>query len=161
VCSGPGAACQVVNYTTPTPTDNCPGVTVLCTPPSGSCLPPGTTTVTCTATDASGNTATCSFTVTVFDVALQDDSDPSIVLMWNSTTGQYLFCCKGTTFTGTGKSTIKGCVFTLQHNPADRRVLGRVDKAAHAGNASIQAPPGRVRCTISDRNTLDDTPTCQ
>jgi hypothetical protein len=124
-------------------------------------LPPGTTTVTCTATDASGNTATCSFTVTVFDVALQDDSDPSIVLMWNSTTGQYLFCCKGTTFTGTGKSTIKGCVFTLQHNPADRRVLGRADKAVHAGNASIQAPPGAVRCTISDRNTLNDTPTCQ
>jgi subtilisin-like proprotein convertase family protein len=159
-CGGPGGVCQVVNFTT-TASDNCPGVVVLCNPPSGSCFPVGVTTVTCTATDASGNTATCSFTVTAFDVALQDDSDPSIVLLWNSITGQYRFCCKGTTFTGVGKSTIQGCVFTLQHNPADRRVLGRVDKAVHAGTASIQAPPGSIRCTITDRNTLNDTPTCQ
>ena len=159
-CGGPGGACQVVNFTT-TASDNCPGVVVVCNPPSGSCLPPGSTTVTCTATDASGNTATCSFSVTVFDVVLQDDSDPSIVLIWNSITGQYRFCCKGTTFTGIGKSTVQGCVFTLQHNPADRRVLGRVDKAVHAGTASIQAPPGTLRCTITDRNTLNDTPTCQ
>ena len=156
-----GGACVVVTFPDPTAADNCPGVTVACVPPSGTCLPPGVTTVTCTATDASGNTATCSFTVTVFDVALQDDSDPSIVLLWNSATGEYRFCCQGITFTGVGKSTIQGCVFTLQHNPADRRVLGRVDKAVHAGSASIQAPAGTIRCTITDRNTLNDTPTCQ
>jgi len=159
-CTG-APPCLVVNFPAPVASDNCPGVTVSCVPPSGSCLPPGVTTVTCTATDASGNTATCSFTVTVFDVALQDDSDPSIVLLWNSVTGQYRFCCQGTTYIGTGKSTIQGCVFTLQHNPVDRRVLGRVDKAVHAGTASIQSPPGRLRCTITDRNTLDDTPVCQ
>ncbi len=40
--------------------------TVTCTPPSGSTFPIGTTTVTCTATDGSGNTsASQSFTVTV------------------------------------------------------------------------------------------------
>ena len=134
---------------------------MLCTPPSGSCFPPGVTTVTCTATDASANTATCSFTVTVFDVVLQDDSDPSIVLLWNSVTGAYRFCCKGATYIGTGKATIQGCVFTLQHNPVDRRVLGRVDKTVRAGNASIQSPAGTLRCTITDRNILNDTPTCQ
>ena len=75
----------------------------------------------------------------------------------------YRFCCNGITFTGVGKSTIQGCVFTLQHTPADRRVLGRVDKAVHAGTASIQFPPGTTRCTITDRNTLNDTllPACQ
>jgi hypothetical protein len=85
------------------------------------------------------------------------------VLLWNSVTGQYRFCCKGTTFTGTGKSVTQGCVITLQHNPFDRRVLGRVDKAVHAGNASIQSPPGTLRCTITDRNTLNNTllPACQ
>ena len=157
----PPPPCVVGTFAAPTATDNCPGVTVLCNPPSGSCFPTGTTTVTCTATDASGNTATCSFTLTTFDTALQDDSDPSIILLWNSLTGAYRFCCNGTTFTGIGKSTIQGCVFTLQHNPADRRVLGRVDKAVHAGTASLQAPAGTIRCTITDRNTLNDTPTCQ
>jgi hypothetical protein len=34
-------------------------------PPSGSLFPPGTTTVNCSATDASGNTMSCSFDVTV------------------------------------------------------------------------------------------------
>jgi HYR domain-containing protein len=159
-CSA-AAACVVVNFAPPTASDNCPGVVVVCNPPSGSCFPTGTTTVTCTATDASGNTATCSFAVVTFDTALQDDSDPTIVLLWNSLTGQYRFCCQGTTYTGVGKATIQGCVFTLQHNPVDRRVLGRVDKAVHAGNASIQSPAGTLRCTITDRNTLNDTPVCQ
>jgi hypothetical protein len=34
-------------------------------PPSGSFFPRGTTLVTCTATDASGNQSTCQFPVTV------------------------------------------------------------------------------------------------
>ena len=154
-CPSPG--CQIVNFPPPVASDNCPGVAVVCNPPTGSCFPIGSTTVTCTATDSSGNTATCSFSVTVFDVALQDDSNPSIILLWNSITGQYRFCCSGTTFTGVGTSIVKGCVFTLQHNPADRRVLGLVDKSVHRGTASIQSPPGTIRCTITDRNTLNDT----
>ncbi|HEY3128664.1 MAG TPA: HYR domain-containing protein [Acidobacteriota bacterium] len=54
-----------VNYPSPEATDNSPGVMVACTPPSGSVLHLGSTTVTCTATDTSGNTAACTFTVTV------------------------------------------------------------------------------------------------
>ncbi|MBI3951811.1 MAG: Ig-like domain-containing protein [Acidobacteria bacterium] len=55
---------SVVNYPPPTVTDDCPNPTVTCNPPSGSAFPPGTTTVTCTATDASGKMAVCSFNVT-------------------------------------------------------------------------------------------------
>src|SRR6185369_5846682 len=150
----PAPTCQTVNFPPPTASDNCPGVTVVCTPPSGSCFPTGVTTVTCTATDASGNTSSCSFTVTTFDTALQDDSNPSTILLWNSLNGQYRFCCNGVTYSGIGTSLVKGCVFTLTHNPADRRVLGRVDKTVHSGTASIQTPPGAIRCTITDRNTL-------
>jgi hypothetical protein len=160
----PAPACQVVNFPAPVASDNCPGVTVVCNPPAGSCFPTGVTTVTCTATDASANTATCTFTISTFDTALQDDSNPAIILLWNSNTGAYRFCCNGTTFTGVGKATRQGCVYTLDHqNAVDRRVLGRVDKAVHAGSASIQAPPGTIRCTITDRNTLNDTllPACQ
>jgi hypothetical protein len=61
-------ACSAVgNYPAPTATDNCPGVTAVCNPPAGSTFPLGPTTVTCTATDATGNTATDSFTETVVD----------------------------------------------------------------------------------------------
>jgi hypothetical protein len=49
----------------PKATDNCPDVSADCEPPSGSVFPIGTTTVTCTATDTSGNTADCAFAVVV------------------------------------------------------------------------------------------------
>jgi hypothetical protein len=49
-------------------TDNCGAVTPSCLPASGSLFGKGTTTVTCTVTDAAGNPATCSFTVTVNDL---------------------------------------------------------------------------------------------
>jgi len=46
--------------------DDCdPAPIIESDPPSGSTFPVGTTTVTCTATDASGNVGTCSFDVTV------------------------------------------------------------------------------------------------
>jgi hypothetical protein len=54
-----------VNYPPPAVTDNCPGVAYACVPPAGSVFPIGTTTVHCTATDTSGNTAACTFKVTV------------------------------------------------------------------------------------------------
>jgi hypothetical protein len=65
----PGTA-AVVTYATPTATDDTdPSPTVTCDPASGSDFPPGTTTVICTAADASGNTAEGSFNVTVRQLA--------------------------------------------------------------------------------------------
>ena len=58
-------ACTAVVTFAPTVTDNCPGVTYSCTPASGTAFAQGTNTVTCTATDASGNTASASFKVIV------------------------------------------------------------------------------------------------
>ncbi|MBI3949247.1 MAG: HYR domain-containing protein [Acidobacteria bacterium] len=63
--TNPGQNCAVVNYPAPTASDNCPGVTKSCSPPSGTCFPLGSTTVTCTATDAASNQAACTFTVNV------------------------------------------------------------------------------------------------
>ena len=48
-----------------TSTDNCSTPVVVCVPPSGSTFPLGTTTVNCTATEASGNNAPGSFPVRV------------------------------------------------------------------------------------------------
>ncbi len=59
--------CDAVVVYTATASDNCTFTSLSCTPPSGSTFPLGFTTVTCTATDAAGNTATCSFGVIVFD----------------------------------------------------------------------------------------------
>jgi hypothetical protein len=57
----------VGTYTAPVGQDNCPGATTALTAgqASGSVFPIGTTTVTYTVTDASNNTASCSFTVKV------------------------------------------------------------------------------------------------
>ena len=55
----------VVNYPPPTVAGNCGPISVVCSPPSGSPFPIGTTIVNCTATDAQGNSATCTFPVRV------------------------------------------------------------------------------------------------
>jgi len=54
----------VVNYTVTT-SGGCSAITVIGNPPSGSTFPIGVTTVNCTATDACGQQANCSFKVTV------------------------------------------------------------------------------------------------
>ena len=55
---------QVVTYIAAA-SDPCGIASFGCQPPSGSLFPPGTTTVTCRATDGSGNSNACSFGVTV------------------------------------------------------------------------------------------------
>lgn len=61
-CAGGGAT----GTFTASAADNCSAGAATC-PLSGTTLPPGNTTVTCSATDGSGNTGSCSFTVTVRD----------------------------------------------------------------------------------------------
>lgn len=73
----PAGTCEdVVNFVAPTATDNCPGVTITQTegPTSGSTFPVGETTIEYTATDGSGNTSLCTFTVTI-----TEDTDPEII----------------------------------------------------------------------------------
>jgi X-Pro dipeptidyl-peptidase len=67
---------RTVTYTPPTATDNeDPAPVVACDPPSGANFAVGTTDVVCTATDASGNATSASFTVTVRLI----DEDPGDV----------------------------------------------------------------------------------
>src|SRR5690554_1873960 len=65
-------------WTAPTASDNCGVSTFTSTHNSGDVFPVGTTTVTYTATDASNNTATCSFNVTV-----TDNENPTILCQPN------------------------------------------------------------------------------
>lgn len=64
--TAPGQCSAVVTFAV-SATDDCGVPTVSCIPSSGSTFPKGTTTVICTATDNDGQTATCSFDVTVVD----------------------------------------------------------------------------------------------
>jgi HYR domain-containing protein/Calx-beta domain-containing protein len=156
----PGGSGVVVTYPAPTTSDNCPGVTASCVPASGSTFPVGTTTVTCTATDASSNTAMCTFVVTSFDACLQDDTNPSTVLLINSATGDYRFCCSGTTYTGKGTVKKTGSTISLTSSSGDRRVQAQIDGLLKRGTATLESPPGTIKCTITDRNTANNTCSC-
>jgi len=76
-CNDAGVCTAVVSWKEPEAWDNCDGCEVTSfdsTHSPGDSFPVGTTTVTYTATDAAGNTAACSF-----DVTVNDDEDPTII----------------------------------------------------------------------------------
>ncbi|MFN8396249.1 MAG: HYR domain-containing protein [Bacteroidia bacterium] len=85
----PGQCSATVTYTAPIGTDNCSGPSTTQTAglASGATFPVGVTTNTFRVTDASGNTATCSFTVTVVDNQLPTITCPSNISV-NATSGQ-------------------------------------------------------------------------
>jgi hypothetical protein len=66
-CGGPEGA--IVEFRVTATDDRAGPVRVTCEPPSGSVLPPGTSWVNCSATDAAGNVARGEFPVTVMDTA--------------------------------------------------------------------------------------------
>ncbi|XP_063960800.1 mucin-17-like [Lytechinus pictus] len=71
-----GSSSMVVSWIAPDATDNSGSVTVTVSTPSGSTFPIGTTTVTYTATDATGNTDSCSFDITV--LSAEDNTPPTL-----------------------------------------------------------------------------------
>jgi HYR domain-containing protein len=128
-------------------------------------FPVGTTSVTCTATDAASNTATCSFPVTVFSFCLQDDSSPGNVVFVNASTGDYLFCSGGVQIaSGRGTLTVRGCQFGIEHIKGDRKVIIGGDTSANsglgAGNAVINKTNGHMVIQITDRNMSNNTCQC-
>jgi hypothetical protein len=60
-------SCWTISWTAPSATDNCgvPTITQIAGPTNGSCLAPGSYTVTYRAADAKGNAVHCTFTITV------------------------------------------------------------------------------------------------
>ena len=129
----------------------------------------GTTTVTCMAVDASGNTATatCSFSVTVQPgqgpgpiICIQDDTTGALLLL-NPETGEYTFCCAdGFTLSGIGRVTIRGSYIFFEHTPTDRCVLAKIDLITGQAVAALHAPMGTVRCTIRDTDITNNTCVC-
>src|SRR5262249_35747644 len=163
ITARPHDASVAVVYPTPAISDNCPGATVVCTPASGSAFPVGTTVVNCVVTDASGNTASCSFTVTVYDVSLQDPST-SDILKYNTFTGEYVFthCATGYTATGTGTVRYVNGLWNITDFKADRRInASAFPTNTGTASLSILAAPGIWQAfQISDTNPQPGAPTC-
>ncbi|UKN00093.1 HYR domain-containing protein [Paracrocinitomix mangrovi] len=112
VNNDPGSCGAIVTYTIPNGTDNCPGATTIITAgqASGTLFPIGTTTVTYQVTDASGNSTTCSF-----DVTVNDNENPAITCPANITVNNDPGVCGAlvTYTTPTGTDNCPGSTTTM------------------------------------------------
>ena len=114
----------------PTIDDNAPGVSVNCSPASGSFFPIGTTPVGCTATDAAGNTAFASFNVTV-----DDTEDPTIGVPADITVGN--------------DPSLAGAFVSFSVTPADNAFVVSVNCTATSGSF-FPVGTTTVTCTATD-----------
>ncbi len=164
----------VVNFAAPTVADNCPGAgAVVCVPPSGSTFNEGTTTVTCTATDAAGNAGNCTFTVTVggtgtFGACVIDDfsgdswsivTDPAspIYRYW-----RYRVAATGETFCGVAESlAIRPGRSLTAADTIDPRfhMNANLNYGANSGTVQVTDVLTGRQFRIRDRN-LANTPAC-
>ncbi len=116
----PGSCGANVSFTPPTQTDNC-GASLTSTNLPGDFFPVGDTTVQYIATDTSGNTATCSFVVTVLDT----ESPVFTSCPSNITVGNDVGSCDALVFwtlpVGTDNCNV---AITASHNPGDEFQLG-------------------------------------
>ncbi|MBI4470443.1 MAG: HYR domain-containing protein [Acidobacteria bacterium] len=179
VSQGPFCSGATVDDYGVTATDNCPGeVTIECTPPEGTTFPVGTTTVCCTATDASGNTDECCFDVTVtpFTLILEHDQVPgSCVVISRSCTAAgtvadpdpATYCWKlpdGTIITGTcfivNQSATQIGIISDPMDP--NRIQGAANFFSQSGNVRLWVPksPPYVVYGIIDSNILDSECDC-
>lgn len=149
--SATNAAGAVVTYTAPVATDNCAGVTTsrITGFPSGATFPIGTTTVTHAATDGSGNTSVCSFTVTVIGIApvVQCPGDIQI----NTATGN---CSAPVTYSAVDTTGVPASTITYSIAPGSSFATGTTQVTATATNSI-----GSSSCTFAVTVTDNQTPT--
>jgi len=167
----PGQCSAVFNYFTIV-SDNCLGVSLSCTPSSGSTFPVGVTNVKCIATDASGNKDSCTFTITVNDTQKPSVSCPAnfslaaspgqceALVTYNATAsdncpGVSLSCIppSGILF-HVGVTTVNcvatdasgnkdSCQFTVTMNDTEKPVVNC------SSNITVNAAPGQCTAAIS------------
>jgi len=155
---------KMVSYAYPAANENCSGVvTVTCNPPTGSTFPVGASTVNCAATDTSGNTSTCSFQMKVFTLCLVDETNTGHVVLVNTNTGEFRYCCNGAVVaTGVGALTVRGCIVTVDSRKGDRSVMITADTTAEGvgkGTAFIERAGTRL-CQISDHSMAGNACSC-
>jgi hypothetical protein len=97
-------------------------------------------------------------------LCLQDDADPSKVLMLNFSKGNYLWCCGLTTkFSGDASIIITENSLTFKGTTNDgsfEATINRVDP--FGGVATLKSATGQVLCSITDTFYLsNDCPPCK
>jgi hypothetical protein len=124
------AAGAAVTYVTPVGADNCTATTIRTSGlASGSTFPIGTTTVTHKVTDAAGNTAQCSFTVTVTGLP------PVVVCPSNISVYTAEQCGNNVGFAATETTAIPASTITYSRTPGSFFPVGTTTVTATATNA--------------------------
>jgi gliding motility-associated-like protein len=150
VSNDAGVCGAVVTYTN-TSTDNCPGQVITQTAglASGSVFPIGTTTNTFVVTDASGNTATCSFNVTVNDTELPTITCNAPITVSNDAG----LCGAVVTYTNTSTDNCPGQVITQTAGLAS----GSVFPIGTSTNTFVVTDASGNTATCSFNVTVNDT----
>ena len=141
-----GPAGATVTYTAPTALDAVDGaVSATCDHASGDVFPLGATTVTCTATDNSANTATTSFTVTVVDTTA-----PAITVPGNLTATATTTAGASVQFTATAADLVDGTVpVTCDHASGDTFALGATTVTCTSTDAHQNARTKSFTVTVT------------
>jgi hypothetical protein len=134
IAEATGPAGATVTYSAPAAVDAVDGpVTATCTPPSGTAFALGSTTITCMASDKSGNTAT-----TTFFVKVVDTTGPAIASHANVTTEA---------------ANANGAAVTYTNPTASDIVDGSVPVSCVPASGSVFALGSTtVTCTATDRS---------
>ncbi len=145
VSTDPGACDAAVNFAA-TASDNCPGVIVAYSLPSGTHFPKGTTIVTVTATDTSGNQNASSFTVTVIDTQA-----PTLLLPANIIVStEPGLCDAAVNFAATASDNCPGVTVAYSLPPGTRFSKGTTTVIVTATDASGNQTSGSFNITVVD-----------
>ncbi|MBK7130180.1 MAG: HYR domain-containing protein [Crocinitomicaceae bacterium] len=146
-----GLCGAVVNFIAPVGTDNCAGplTTLTAGQASGTLFPGGTTTNTYTVTDAHGNTASCSFDITINDI-----ESPSITCPANITQSNDLNVCGATITYATpvGTDNCAGPITALTAGQASGTVfpIGTTTVTYEVTDASLNTSTCSFSVTVND-----------
>ena len=126
--------------------DDRPGVTAAAVPASGSLFPVGITPVTVTATDAAGNTAQCTFNVTV-----NDSENPLVIVPGNITVGNDPGVCGAiVNFGATGTDNCPGVIVVSEPASGSLFAVGTTQVTATATDASGNVVQETFDVTVND-----------
>jgi hypothetical protein len=100
--------------------------------------------------------------ISIFDICLQDDVNGNL-LEFNSTTGEYRFsnCRKKFTLTGRGTVSTKLCKVELKANAPGHSITALANTCVRNGSATVQVSAQRQTYTVNDKNTANNSCSCQ
>ncbi len=100
--------------------------------------------------------------ISIFDICLQDETNGNL-LEFNSTTGEYRFtnCRKRFTLSGRGTVSTNFCKVELKANAPGHSITALANTCVHNGSATVQVSAQRQTYTVNDKNTANNTCSCQ